>query len=283
MMRLDSCSSAPSSSESDLHGDSLGDLSDSSVDRERSFLSRLPRRHRRQSATSVSTNPGEDAYVMVLQNRQGLCDDLRSIVTSRDVCDVTFLVGEERKPVHGVRAVIATRSKLLYDLIVSHEKNRNKDSKRHCSRVKRTLYKLNCASSRRHLMKTSSTRLTIPMTSFDPESFQKLLNYIHSGTLSVDARTVIGLLNAAYMFGFPELRQACWDFALGCTARADNLSDLLASAKMYHNHKMTILLLKTIKNFTEVFPEIKNQIDVVDNILQNNAETEVIQGILELK
>ncbi|WAR03834.1 GPRS-like protein [Mya arenaria] len=247
MMRLDSCSSAPSSSESDLHGDSLGDLSDSSVDRERSFLSRLPRRHRRQSATSVSTNPGEDAYVMVLQNRQGLCDDLRSIVTSRDVCDVTFLVGEERKPVHGVRAVIATRSKLLYDLIVSHEKNRNKDSKRHCSRVKRTLYKLNCASSRRHLMKTSR------------------------------------LLNAAYMFGFPELRQACWDFALGCTARADNLSDLLASAKMYHNHKMTILLLKTIKNFTEVFPEIKNQIDVVDNILQNNAETEVIQGILELK
>lgn len=60
---------------------------------------------------SVCTKPEEDVYVMVLQNRQGLCEDLKSIFTLKDICDVTFLVGENRKPIQGIRAIIASRSK----------------------------------------------------------------------------------------------------------------------------------------------------------------------------
>ena len=64
---------------------------------------------------SVSTNPGEDAYVMVLQNKNGLFRDFRSVLASKDLCDITFLVGEERRPVIAVRAVIAARSRCVFE------------------------------------------------------------------------------------------------------------------------------------------------------------------------
>ena len=55
-----------------------------------------------------------------------------------------------------------------------------------------------------------------------------------------------GTMNAAYMFGFPEVQRACWDFAVGCVERHDNLSDIFRSAKLYAEHKMTRLLMRTV-------------------------------------
>lgn len=55
-----------------------------------------------------------------------------------------------------------------------------------------------------------------------------------------------GLINAAAMFGFPEVLQACWDFGIGCSARDDNLQDLLEAADRYSQNKITTDLLKTV-------------------------------------
>ncbi|KAH3891694.1 hypothetical protein DPMN_015799 [Dreissena polymorpha] len=260
-------SSSPSSSDSDIN-DTCSELS---WERERRQY-RQSHRNRRFSATSVCTNPEEDVYVMVLQNRQGLSEDLKSIFTLKDICDVTFLVGEDRKPIKGVRAIIASRSKVLYELISAHEKSprHSKYSKR--SLLMKTLSRLSCTGVR-HRTVDSWRELTIPMTSFDPESFQRLMNYIHSGTLTVDSRTVIGLLNAAYTFGFPEMRQACWDFALGCTARADNLQDMFESIAIYKSHKMTVSLMKMLKNYVEGCPALNSYTALIEEILSNDSNS----------
>ena len=52
------------------------------------------------------------------------------------------------------------------------------------------------------------------------------------------------------MFGLPEVQQACWDFALGCTARTDNFEDLMAASRFYINHKQTALLFQTVNVHT---------------------------------
>lgn len=44
-------------------------------------------------------------------NRAGLAHDLGFLASMPELCDVTFLVGEDRQPVCGVRAVLAARSR----------------------------------------------------------------------------------------------------------------------------------------------------------------------------
>lgn len=211
---------------------------------------------RRLSATSVSTNPEEEAYVMVLQNRCGLSDEQISMFSSSDKYDVTFIVGiEEKQPVHAIREVLATRGRLLYQHVLTYEENSKtlKNAKR--SSLKRTIDKLNklsCVKPDGDVMR----KLIIPMETFDPDSFQRLITYIHSGTLTVDASTVVGLLNAGSMFGFPELQKACWDFALGCVVRADNLQDMLSSVRRYSEHKITQKLMSTMHQYAHDYKDL---------------------------
>ena len=44
-------------------------------------------------------------------NRAGLAHDLSFLAGLPELCDVTFLVGEDRQPVCGVRAILAARSR----------------------------------------------------------------------------------------------------------------------------------------------------------------------------
>ena len=40
-----------------------------------------------------------------------LCDSLKLILEMPEMCDVTFLVGPEETPVHGLKAVLSVRSR----------------------------------------------------------------------------------------------------------------------------------------------------------------------------
>lgn len=48
---------------------------------------------------------------MSFTNTADLCDDLRFIIGMPEMCDVKFLVGREKTPVHAVKAILATRSR----------------------------------------------------------------------------------------------------------------------------------------------------------------------------
>lgn len=239
--------------------DSTGDFSDAAGDvffEEIQIRSKKLRkgRTRRQSVASVSTNPEEEAYVMVLQNRCDLYDDKIPMISSTGSHDITFIVGTEKKPVHAIRDVIATRGRMLYLHILSCEENTQALKKAKRSPLKKTFAKLNklsCVKPDDEVFQ----ELKIPMETFDPESFQRLMNFIHCGTLTVDASTVIGLLNAGYMFGFPEIQQACWDFALGCVIREDNLRDMLMSARRYSDQTMTQKLMSTMHQYAHDYKD----------------------------
>ncbi|XP_060566940.1 uncharacterized protein LOC132725778 [Ruditapes philippinarum] len=101
------------------------------------------KRIRQDSITSVSTNPDEEAYVMVLQNRQGLYANVKSSTSSlKEENDVMFLVGEDQTPVNGVRSILTKRNRLLGQLITSFEKNKKAVEIAKSSKVKKTLKNL---------------------------------------------------------------------------------------------------------------------------------------------
>lgn len=50
-----------------------------------------------------------DQYI----NKERLAQDLCALSSMPELCDVTFLVGTDRQPVCGVRAILAARSRLV--------------------------------------------------------------------------------------------------------------------------------------------------------------------------
>lgn len=50
-------------------------------------------------------------------NLRGLSGDLRFLAGMPELCDVMFLVGEEREPVYGVKAILAIRSRVFYKIL----------------------------------------------------------------------------------------------------------------------------------------------------------------------
>ena len=67
--------------------------------------------------TPTAENPtqlmqrGDPEHSFTFDNRAGLAHDLGFLAAMPELCDVTFLTGEERQPVCGVRAILAARSR----------------------------------------------------------------------------------------------------------------------------------------------------------------------------
>ncbi|OTF79133.1 hypothetical protein BLA29_010581, partial [Euroglyphus maynei] len=54
----------------------------------------------------------------IYENRTGLAEDMKFLASMPELCDITFLVGEKsREPVCGVKAVLASRSRVFHKLL----------------------------------------------------------------------------------------------------------------------------------------------------------------------
>ena len=65
----------------------------------------------RDSYVNLLPASPSDEEVMNFQSPTSLCENLKLILAVPDLCDVTFLVGPREIPVHGVRAIMGTRSR----------------------------------------------------------------------------------------------------------------------------------------------------------------------------
>ncbi|XP_041350849.1 serine-enriched protein-like [Gigantopelta aegis] len=117
--------------------------------------------------------PGE---MMFFSSTSALCNSLEFIITMPEMCNVTFLVGRSRVPVHGVKAILATRSRLLYQLILQHQREADRQSAQR-------------SRSHRH---RSVDQLIIPMEDYREEEFYRLVKFLHSGKIRIDLKVVVG-------------------------------------------------------------------------------------------
>lgn len=66
----------------------------------------------RHTETKLATKQ-DNEQLFSIDNRMGLAHDLGFLSTMPELCDVTFLVGEDRHPVCGVKAILAARSRYV--------------------------------------------------------------------------------------------------------------------------------------------------------------------------
>lgn len=96
---------------------------------------------------------------------------------------------------------------------------------------------------------------TIVVDDFQLEVFKQLMEYIHTGSVMLQSRTLLGLMNAADHYGLEDLKQACVQF-LEQAINTDTVCVLLSSAEKYIQYKSTKILVQKMLEFVDNHAEV---------------------------
>ncbi|XP_071166213.1 serine-enriched protein-like [Mytilus edulis] len=182
----DNCNSGSSSendisSESDDEGDDLDNLED----------------------------PGDTMHVT---NTETVVNNIKYILSMPQLCDVTFEIGPQRFLVHGLKAVIGSRSKVLQEMMIQQ----------------------NSPQIQKKTKKNDNQN--IPIHNYDIDVFRQFINFVHTGSVVMDVTTVVGMTCAAEEFDVPELSDACWGYLRRCSTTATNRPILQNETDRYSGH-----------------------------------------------
>ncbi|XP_034949272.1 serine-enriched protein isoform X3 [Chelonus insularis] len=199
------------------------------------------------------------------ENRTGLAEDMKFLASMPELCDVTFLVGETREPVCAVKAVLAARSRVFHKMLYQQpspqrKKEPQKDKLRFLfKRSSEPLLNLQNAAQQRSGFTQQLAPIqepqpnqhqTLIIEEFEPDVFRQLIEYIHTGCVTLQPRTLLGVMNAADYYGLDELRKACAGF-VQCCITVDTVCALLASAERYIQYKCTKSLVQKVLEFVD--------------------------------
>jgi hypothetical protein len=97
---------------------------------------------------------------------------------------------------------------------------------------------------------TGQAHQTLIIEEFEPDVFRQLIEYIHTGQVCLQPRTLLGVLNAADFYNLEELRRACSGF-VQCCITVDTVCALLSSAERYIQYKCTKSLVQKVLEFVD--------------------------------
>ncbi|XP_018907749.1 serine-enriched protein isoform X2 [Bemisia tabaci] len=193
----------------------------------------------------------DESDLSKFENKSGLAEDMKFLASMPELCDITFLVGDSREPVCAVKAVLAARSRVFYKILYqapSPQRKKDSTEKLRLFLKRRSEPLLNSQSS------TSQPQphqhQTQIIEEFEPDVFRQLIEYIHTGCVTLQPRTLLGVMNAADYYGLDELRRACFGF-VQCCINVDTVCALLASAERYIQYKCTKSLVQKVLEFVD--------------------------------
>ncbi|XP_014216917.1 serine-enriched protein isoform X2 [Copidosoma floridanum] len=189
----------------------------------------------------------------IFENKTGLAEDLKFLARMPELCDVTFLVGESKEPVCAVKAVLASRSKVFHKLLYQAPSPQRKKEQVKENKLKYFLKRsseplLNLQNAAQQPQ--SNQHHTLVVKEFEADVFRQLIEYIHTGCVTLQPRTLLGVMNAADYYGLDELRRACAGF-VQCCITVDTVCALLGSAERYIQYKCTKSLVQKVLEFVD--------------------------------
>ncbi|XP_058809672.1 uncharacterized protein LOC131674877 [Phymastichus coffea] len=208
---------------------------------------------------------GDETDNSTFENKSGLAEDMKFLARMPELCDVTFLVGETREPVCAVKAVLAARSKVFHKMLYTAPSPQRKKEpppkenklKLFLKRSSEPLLNLQNAAQQRSGFTQQLASIqepyyhhTLVIDEFEPDVFRQLIEYIHTGSVTLQPRTLLGVMNAADYYGLDELRRACAGF-VQCCITVDTVCALLASAERYIQYKCTKSLVQKVLEFVD--------------------------------
>ncbi|WAQ94458.1 GPRS-like protein [Mya arenaria] len=198
------------------------DIDVSDVDSDKSMMSQNASCPSKQRPTYQNDEQQVQAHV---SSTKSLCESLKLIRDMPEMCDVTFLVGSDKTPIQGVRSILATRSKVMYQLIYNNIK------------------KLEGRPS-------FGLRLTIPIHKYDAEVFRMLIQFIHCGTATINDQTVTGLLCGACQFELWDLEVAFWRY-LRVRLISGHEETIIDGSRKYKQHRKYAFIMEQIYKYLD--------------------------------
>ncbi len=96
---------------------------------------------------------------------------------------------------------------------------------------------------------------TVIVRDFEVDVFKLLIDYIHTGTVILQTKTLLGLMNASDHYALEDLKQACIRFTEHCIS-IDTVCSLLSSAEKYIQYKSTKILVQKIFEYVDMNAEV---------------------------
>lgn len=176
---------------------------------------------------------GEDVLIK-FENRSALAQDLNLLSGLPELCDVVFIVGEDKQQICAVRAILAARSRVFHKQLYFQNPRRSslKDSTPRTTKQK------------------GKALHTVVVSEFEPSVFKQLIEYLHTGVCILQPRTLLGLVNAADHYDVEELKQACINF-VGQSISTDTVCHMLSNADRYIQYKSTKVLIQKVMEFID--------------------------------
>jgi len=190
------------------------------------------------SQVDLLLTAGSENKMAMFSTMHAVCDNMRLLLDMEHMCDITFLVGFREVPVHALRAVLASRSKVFYNLIKKHTTLKKSEVKRKTKGSKDKKPPMGIA-------RQTSDTLVIPVQSYDPETFRALVEFVHCGSVLITEDTVAGLFCGAHQFALPDLTRACLDFVDRCVKHG-RCENVMFSARCYVHHSASQMLFDII-------------------------------------
>ncbi|XP_060823431.1 trichohyalin isoform X2 [Bombus pascuorum] len=194
----------------------------------------------------------DESDYSIFENKTGLAEDMKFLASMPELCDVTFLVGETKEPICAVKAVLAARSRVFQKMFYqapSPQRKKEPPPKENKIRLflKRSSEPL---LNLQNAAQQPNQHHTVIIEEFEPDVFRQLIEYIHTGCVTLQPRTLLGLMNAADYYGLEQLRKACTGF-VQCCITVDTVCALLASAERYIQYKCTKSLVHKVFEFVD--------------------------------
>ncbi|XP_076642612.1 uncharacterized protein LOC143353287 isoform X2 [Halictus rubicundus] len=192
----------------------------------------------------------DESDYSTFENKTGLAEDMKFLARMPELCDVTFLVGDTREPVCAVKAVLAARSRVFHKMLYqAPSPQRKKEPPTRENKIRMFLKRsseplLNLQNAAQQ----PNQHPTIIIEEFEPDVFRQVIEYIHTGCIMLQPRTLLGVMNAADYYGLNQLRSACAGF-VQCCITVDTVCSLLASAERYIQYKCTKSLVQKVLEF----------------------------------
>ncbi|KAK3731854.1 hypothetical protein QZH41_020212 [Actinostola sp. cb2023] len=190
-----------------------------------------------------------------IKDIERLAHDMSLLTTMSEVYDVHFLVGKEKEYMGGVKAILAARSRVFFNMLFAGQgvRGRGRDS----GTPKKTPKKQSSFAFLKRDSKTDlkvgkvSSCVTIPIEDFEAEEFARLMEFLHCGRCTLESHCIVGLLAAADFFAVEDLQMAACNFIDKCIT-IDNVCHFLCEAERYIQLKSVKSLVPKLLEFTAI-------------------------------
>ena len=102
---------------------------------------------------------------------------------------------------------------------------------------------------------------TLIIEEFEPDVFRQLIEYIHTGCVTLQPRTLLGVMNAADYYGLEELKHACSGFIQVGNKSSENEFSFCSQLK--------IKISSAVSQLTLFVPSLQQQNDIFSTNAQN--------------